>query len=64
MGNDVEGPLEATLGVGEEVDVICYTDCSYVAWSKVKTKLGATELQETWDDIDLEIKRRNYKQQI
>ena len=64
MGDDVEGPLEATLGVGEEVDVICYTDCSDAAWSKVKTKLGATELQETWVDIDLEITRRNYKQQI
>ena len=55
MTDDVEGPLETTWGVGEEIRVIRDTDGSGADGTELEAKIGAVEAEEAGVDINFEV---------
>ena len=55
MVDDVQGPLETTGGVGEEVGVIGDADSSDTVGPKIKAKFRALQRQETRVYVNLKM---------
>ena len=60
VSNDVQGPLEATGAVGEQVGVISNADSSGADRTKLKSKPGVVERHDTGIDIHLEVSAGSY----
>ena len=55
VGDDVEGSLEATDRVGEQVGVIRDTDSSGADGANVEAKVGAVETEQTGVNVNLKM---------
>ena len=55
MADDVQGSLETTGASRHKVGVICYTDCSDAQASKVETKLGDVQREESRINVHFEV---------
>ena len=53
VADDVEGSLEATDGVGEQVGVIRDTNCSGTDRANVEAKVGTVQTEQTMVNINL-----------
>ena len=55
VGNDVQGSLQATGAVGEQVGIVSDTDSSGANGANVEVKVGAVQAEETGVYVELEI---------
>ena len=55
VGDDVQGTLQATGAVGEEVGIISDKDISCTDRTEIKAKVGAVEREETGIYVHFEV---------
>ena len=55
VGDDVQGTLQATGAVGEQVGIISNTDSSCTDGTEIKAKAGAVEREKTGIYVNFEV---------
>ena len=59
VDDDVQGTLQATGAVGEQVGIVSNTDSSGIDGTKIKAKVGAVEREEAGIYVHFEVSTRS-----